>query len=345
MEPRACALRRARYPVRPLSFDPRHSLTVADELHGIALQDFLERQWPDVDRKALRLLVDDGSVVVNRMKTARKKRLKSGDLVEVDVPQAGLHRVKTAAKKGPIPVLYADAQLVIVDKPAGLPTVPTRDGTERGVHGRLQEVRPGADLRIVHRLDRMTSGCLALADGIEAARFLDIAFREGKVQKEYLALVHGNVARDAFTITKALGPDLRRPGLVKAVASDSRGAREAISDVEIVERFGSYTLVLVRPRTGRSHQIRVHLAFAHHPIVADDDYGGGSGLKLSELKSDYKSRRGVAEKPLLARMFLHAKQLTLPTPVTGAPVTATAELPHELQLVLDKVRRFGRHED
>ena len=341
----ACSPGPARYPSSPLFFDPRQSLTVAEDLHGMVLQDFLERQWPDADRAALRRLVDDGSVVVNRTRSKGRKRLHSGDLVEVEVPKGGLRKFGKAVAHEPIEVLYADPSLLVVAKPSGLPTVPTRDGVERGVHGRLQELRPGADLRIVHRLDRETSGCLALADGLESARALDVAFREGRIEKEYLALVQGVVARDSFTVDRQLGPDPRRPGKVKVVAATARGAREALSEVEVVERFPAHTLVRVRPRTGRSHQIRVHLAFVHHPIVADEDYGGGEGLKLSELKSSYKIRPGVAEKPLLGRMFLHAAKLRIPSPNRGEVVTVECPLPEDLEIVLEKLRRFARGRD
>jgi RluA family pseudouridine synthase len=318
---------------------PRHSLTVADELNGIALADFLEREWPEADRKDLRALVQEGKVRWNGMPAKTFARLRAGDSVEVDVPKEGLAKRRRGAP--PIAVLYSDPQLLIVSKPAGLTTVPDRSGEQRGVHGRLRELRPDGDLRIVHRLDRETSGCLALADGLEAARFLDLEFREGRIEKRYLALVQGLVARDELTVEKALGPDPRKPGRVRVVAEDSKGARSAKSEVAVVERFAKHTLVRVTPRTGRGHQIRVHLAAVHHPIVADRDYGGGEGLLLSELKHGYKHRRGVAEKPLLARTFLHAESLALTSPHTKERVEVHCPLPEDLELALDKVRQLG----
>src|SRR5262245_21154373 len=134
---------------------PHHRFTVADDLHGIALPDFLERQWPEADRKHLRLLVHEGSVQVNRMEKL-PARLKAGDLVEVDVPEEGLPAARRHRRASAPAVLYSDPQLLIVDKPAGLPTVPDRAGRPQSVHAMLAELRPGGDLRIVHRLDRDT---------------------------------------------------------------------------------------------------------------------------------------------------------------------------------------------
>ena len=116
------------------------------------------------------------------------------------------------------------------------------------------------------------------------------------------------------------------------------------SDTELqklIERFPRHTLLRVLPRTGRSHQIRVHLASAHHPVVADRDYGHSDSLKLSDLKDDYKTRRGVVERPLLRRMFLHATRLTFQSPEGGAMTSVESPLPRDLDLVLEKLRRFG----
>jgi RluA family pseudouridine synthase len=206
----------------------------------------------------------------------------------------------------------------------------------------LPELRPDDDLRIAHRIDRWTSGCLVLAKGLEGARWLDRCFRGRTVDKEYLALVEGVLRRDAFAIRRALGPDRRRPGKVTVVADGEKRSREAHTDVEVVERFGSHTLVRARPRTGRGHQIRAHLRSIGHPIVGDVDYGSKGPLLLSSVKRGYKARPGTVERPLLDRMFLHALRIAVPSPDGGEPVRAEAPLPAELQVVLDKLRRFAQ---
>ena len=169
---------------------------------------------------------------------------------------------------------------------------------------------------------------------------MDVAFREGRVHKEYLALVEG-VPRRKQEITRHIGPDRRRPGRMTVVESRGKGAREARTDVTLEEPFRRHALVRAFPKTGRTHQIRVHLAWAGHPILGDRDYGTGFELRLSRIKSDFKQRRGVVERPLLRRMFLHAEVLKIPGDSGGPELTAHAPLPKDLTLVLDKMRRFA----
>ncbi|MFO1051231.1 MAG: RluA family pseudouridine synthase [Planctomycetota bacterium] len=325
----------------------QHTLVVEDDLSGTRLFAYLERTWPTADRAALRGLLRDGGVTVNGADAHATTRLRAGDVVLVDLPEDGLREYRgEAAREGKaaavLPVLAESSFALIVDKPAGLPCVPDRFGRSQGVHGMLADLRPGDDLRIAHRIDRFTSGCLALAKGVEGARWLDLCFREGRVRKEYLALVQGVIHEERREIRRALGPDPRRPGKVMVMAKDDKGAREAVTVVEVVERFRAHTLLRVLPQTGRGHQIRVHLASLHHPIVADVDYGAEGPLLLSSIKPGYKTRRGVAEKPLLARFFLHAALLELPAPDGGTPLFAHAPLPDDLTLALDKLRRFAR---
>jgi RluA family pseudouridine synthase len=325
-------------------------LLVQSPQHGMQLRDFLEAQFPDVHRRSWRQALADGALRVNRRDTRLDQRLREGDTVELDARSAELPRFQRRPA-APLPepggpdwlpeVLYEDASCLVVDKPAGVPTIPDRSGREAGVHGRLLALRPTDDLRIVHRLDRNTSGCLALAKGLAAARFLDLAFREQRVEKEYLALVEGEPATERFVHDGCLGPDRRRPGKVKVVAAGARGARSARTEFEVAERFTHFALVRARPRTGRSHQIRVHLADLGHPIVGDADYGGRAALLLSDLKRGYKTRRGVAEPPVLTRTFLHAASLCLPRLGGGPPARAHAPLPPELSAALRKLRRFA----
>ena len=325
-----------------------HELTqaVPDELSGVRLQDFLERTWPAADRLFLRRLVAEGRATVNYTACRPQQRLKPGDWIRLELPEdapslpSRRELGSPVAEAGLTVIAEADFALVI-DKPAGLPCVPDRAGRTPGVHGMLPDLRRDDDLRIAHRIDRWTSGCLVLAKGLEGARWLDHAFRERLVDKEYLALVEGVVVRDRFSITRPLGPDRRRPGKVVVTREGQKGSRSAQTDVEVVERFARHTLLRLRPRTGRGHQIRVHLRSAGHPIVADLDYGASGPLLLSSLKPGYKVRVGVVEQPLLARMFLHASRIAVPSPDGGQPLVAESKLPGELSLALDKLRRFA----
>src|SRR5690606_20492332 len=148
-------------------------------------------------------------------------------------------------------VLAEHPLCLVVGKPAGVPTVPDRSGREPGVHGRLADLRPGEDLRIAHRLDRDTSGCLVLARGLEGARWLDAQLRAGAIAKHYLALVEGEVRRRAFSVQRALGPDPRRPGKVIVVRDGSKRSRPALTEFAVEEPFAGYTLLRAEPRTGR----------------------------------------------------------------------------------------------
>ena len=271
------------------------------------------------------------------------RRLRVGDVVLL--PNAPVSRPgRDEARSGEQPsatlcVLVETERALVVAKPSGLPSVPSRHGTERGVHGLLADLRPADDLRIVHRLDRNTSGCLVLAKGLASARQLDEQFRARLVRKTYVALVGGVPHQDNFAVDKWLGPDRRRPGLVRVAASGKRGSREAHTDVEVRKRFLRHALLTLRPTTGRGHQLRVHLQSLGHPIVGDADYGG-EPLLLSRLKPDYKQRAGVEERPLLQRMFLHAERVQFQD-IDGVEVDAEAPLPEDLAVALRHVEKHA----
>ncbi len=306
---------------------------------GVRLLDFLAAALPRLHRLDQRQLIASGEVSVNGSPCLGDVRLRVGDVVLVGQPSDP--RPPSGVGPGPVDleVLAETATALVVHKPAGVPTVPDRSGRARGVHGMLEDLRPGADLRIVHRLDRDTSGCLLLAKGVDAARHFDAAFRSGLVRKVYAALVHGVPVSASFAIDLWLGPDPRHPGKVVAAAGEQRGFRPAHTQVDVRTAFSRHALLELRPATGRGHQLRVHLASCGHPIVGDRDYGG-EPLLLSAIKSDYKLRPGVAEPPLVRRMFLHAEQLAFPD-VDGTAVAAEAPLPAELATALRKLERFG----
>lgn len=314
--------------------------TVPDELRGCLLQDYLERLWPGAQRRFLRRAVAEGGVRVNREPGQAHRRLRAGDLVEASVDDLEMPLHESAPESTPeLQVLHEDSRVLVVDKPSGVHTVPDRAGKYQGVHGELQRLRPDDDLRIVHRLDVGTSGCLVLAKGLEVARSLSTAFKEGRVHKEYVALVDGVMSRERFEVKRALGPDRRRPGRVCVVQDGSKGSRTAHTIVAREEQFRRHALLRVQPQTGRSHQIRVHLSASGLPVVGDPDYGTARELMLSDIKVGFKLRRGVEERPLLSRMFLHAEVVDLPS--ADERVRVRAPLPPELEMVLNKLRRFS----
>ncbi len=306
---------------------------------GIRLADFLALSMPGRHPLALRELVAAGKVAVNGEERLANARLRVGDVVIVaPVAVSGRGRAAPNVRGEALQVLVETASVLVINKPAGVPTVPTRDGADTGVHGLLHELRPDADLRIVHRLDRDTSGCLLLAKGLQAAQHFDHAFQAGAVRKTYVALVRGVPVTPRFAVDLWLGRDPRRPGKVVASVDEQRGFRSAHTDVELRRAYAGHALLELRPTTGRGHQLRVHLASSGHPIVGDLDYGG-QPLLLSEIKTDYKLRPGVAERPLVGRMFLHAERLQF-VDVDGAAVVVQAPLPPELDTALRKLDRF-----
>lgn len=309
--------------------EPAGFLVVDHPLAGMLLIDFLGRALPDRHPLDLRQLVQRGGVARNGSPCLANRPLRAGDVVQVLWPVPA--RTHATRSDPPVVLLETDSALVVA-KPAGLPTVPDRSGRDRGMHGLLAALRPADDLRIVHRLDRDTSGCLLLAKGLLAARHFDEQFRGGRVQKTYVALVHGVPATAEFEIDAWLGPDRRRPGKVVASAKGLRGFREARTSVALRRTFAAHALLALRPHTGRGHQLRVHLQSIGHPIVGDRDYGGGP-LLLSSLKSGYKRRPGMPERPLLQRMFLHAEALAC-LDLDGRRLAAEAPLPEDLAVPL-----------
>lgn len=310
---------------------------------GIRLADLLAQALPHVHNLERRHWILAGEIAVNGVACHGDRRLHEGDVVQIHAdlsaarPAKPHRRDRTATTADDLPVLYEDEHLLVVGKPAGLTTVPDRSGVDRGVHGLLAALRPGADLRIVHRLDRDTSGCLLLAKGLAAARHCDRAFRDGRVAKTYVALVHGVPPAEPFAIDAWLGPDRRRPGKVVASASELPGFKPAHTEVQRRAAFARHALLALHPTTGRSHQLRVHLQSIGHPIVGDRDYGGDD-LYLSAIKPGYKLRRGVDEKPLHKRMFLHAERLEFPS-MDGAPVDVTMPMPDDLAAALRPLER------
>lgn len=302
-------------------------------LAGIHLTDLLAGHLPGAHAVDVRAVIAAGQVRVNGATCPTNCRLRAGDVVELlgEVPRRAQRPDRPAPVALPA-VLWESATALAIAKPAGVPTVPDRSGRERGVHGLLPELRPGADLRIVHRLDRDTSGCLLLAKGLDAARHFDVQFRDGLVRKTYVALVHGVPRQPTFAIDAWLGPDRRRPGKVVAAAAEQAGFRAAHTDVVVRTAFARHALLALHPTTGRSHQLRVHLQSVGHPIVGDRDYGG-EDLLLSQLKPGYKLRKGVRERPLSPRLFLHAERLRF-RDLDGAEVDVETPLPEDLAVAL-----------
>jgi 23S rRNA pseudouridine1911/1915/1917 synthase len=261
-----------------------------------------------------------GGVLVDGRARAKSFRLLGGERLEVDLEA----RPPSAATGPAVPVRFRDEHLVVVAKPAGVVTHPTASRRGDTLVDRLLAMGvplapAGGPLRpgIVHRLDAGTSGLLVVACTDEVFGRLQAMFRRHEVERRYLALVRGTPAHDVFTVEAPLGRRAAR------VMVDRAEGRAATTGFEVRERLSRTTLLEAAPRTGRTHQIRVHLQAAGHPIVGDRAYGGGGD-----------EARALG----LHRPFLHAGRLAFTHPITGAPVDLTEPLPEDLVGALARAR-------
>ncbi len=301
--------------------------TITEEEAGQRIDNFLMRHFKTVPRSRVYRLLRKGEVRVNRKRVDAEYRIASGD--EVRLPPV---RIDSSAEPGKPSsslqelieraVIYQDKHLLVIDKPAGV-AVHGGSGMSFGVIEALRTSRPRETLELVHRLDRDTSGCLAIARDRATLVALHALIRNSGMHKTYLALVAGSWQLGTKRIDAPLSTDSRQHG-ERHVRVASAG-KESVSVFKPVQFFGSLaTLMEVDIPTGRTHQIRVHAAFAGHPLLGDDKYGDRE--RNAELKAQG-----------LKRIFLHAQSLAFEWPGTGVPFHASAPLPPELAAVLDAI--------
>jgi RluA family pseudouridine synthase len=247
-------------------------------------------------------------------------------------------------------VLFEDEHLLALDKPARMLTSPdrydpTRPNLMKLLHAGIAQGTPWAAQRKLtylmnaHRLDFETSGIILLAKSKPVLIALANLFATEKPQKRYVALVHGNPVKNTFEVDAKLAPHPVKIGLVRV---DDKTGKRAKTQFELLEKFDGFSLIECRPLTGRTHQIRVHLRQAGLPIVGDVLYGGGA-LLLSRLKSDYRLKHNKTERPLLDRTALHAAELKLVHPITGAEVAMTAPWPKDLTVAVRYLKHYAPH--
>jgi 23S rRNA pseudouridine1911/1915/1917 synthase len=314
-------------------------ITVPNDGDGLRLDRFLVNLLPQHSRSQIQRLIKTGSITVQGRSARANQIVKIGQAVSVDVPEPT--EATPAAEPLQLNVVYQDHDIAVIDKPAGMvvhPAAGHSSGTLvnallhhmddlSGIGG---EKRPG----IVHRLDRGTSGLMVVAKHDAAHEALSKQFRDRDVEKEYVALVWGEVMAGR-RIDSPIGRDPRNRKKMSAERTEApdslrlRRSREAVTRIVGAEHFGRVlTLVSVAIHTGRTHQIRVHLSAIGHPVVGDSLYGGVHRRVPGDL-------RAVTH---LDRPFLHAARLGFTHPVDGRRLTFTSELPPDLQRVLDDVR-------
>ena len=237
-----------------------------------------------------------------------------------------------------LPLVYADDHLLVVDKPADVLTVPDRHDPDLPNLKHLLSARHGSVIP-VHRLDRPTTGLLVFARTPEAHRSLSMQFEAREVEKVYLALVDGVPEPAEATIDEPIAPHPSKGGQMLV---SNRGGKFARTDYKVMEVLGKFSLVGVQIFTGRTHQIRVHLAYVGHPLLVDPFYGKRTEFFLSELKGRrYNKGKHEEERPLLSRVPLHASRLGFTHPVTGEWLHFEAELPKDMRAMVRQLGKWG----
>jgi len=326
---------------------------VAPDEAGQRLDVFLAGKLPAISRATVRRAIDAGHVRVADATCKASLRVKAGWQVvvqRIDVPREG-----PAPRKIPLAILHEDESIVVVDKPAGMVVHPAKghwEGTLASalahhfgqLSGRGGPTRPG----IVHRLDRDTSGVIVVAKNDQAHDALAAQFKLRRVEKQYLAIVAGVLNFDRDVIDEPIGdhPTHREK---KAIRREDASARPAVTAYEVIERFIGFTFVRALPETGRTHQIRLHLAHIGCPVLCDRLYGGRSRITELELiprdliGQDIEPDQAALDQPLLERQALHAHRLTFMHPVSGGRVAFEAALPKDMADTLEALRRWRAH--
>ena len=321
-------------------------LTAAAEHAGKRLDQYLVSQLPEISRARVQQLISEDKVQVDGLCARPSLRLRGGEQVEVLGP-ADAPPLRAVPEPIPLDIVYEDDDLAVINKPAGMMVHAgagaTEDARNRGtlvnallhrfgdLSGVSGELRPG----IVHRLDKETSGLLVVAKNDESHRKLAAQFAARQAKKKYLALVHGFTKQDSGTIRSPISRDpVRRTRMTTRV----EGGREAVTHYRVLgridSRYGKFALLDVKIDTGRTHQIRVHLASVRHPVVGDTLYGAPK-----ELQPRTSGHRAGGRAISLRRNFLHSASLELSHPRDGRTLVFSCTLPGELAELLEVLER------
>ena len=302
-------------------------MTLYADISGERLDAFLARRAENMTRSAAQRLIEDGLVLRNGKPGKKNDKLNMGDAIEFSIPEP--KEVDIVPTEMALDIAYEDADVIVINKPKGLvvhPAAGHQDDTLvngllhalgddlSGING---ELRPG----IVHRIDKDTSGLLAVAKNDFAHTFLASQLKDHSMYRVYELIVCGNLKEDSGTVSAPIG---RHPTDRKKMAVTPRNSKEAVTHWEVVRRYRGYTHVRCKLETGRTHQIRVHMAHIGHPILGDTVYGH----KRPELGQDSQ--------------VLHAGTLCFAHPRDGRPVMVFAPLPEYFTAVLDKLEKISR---
>jgi 23S rRNA pseudouridine1911/1915/1917 synthase len=317
-------------------------LLVMVKSEGMRLDQYVQLHLgADFSRSEVQRAIEAGGVTVNgKPATKPSYKVRKNDRLHVELPEP-THEIPVP-EDIPLDILYQDDWLVVVNKPADMVVHPAKGNWSGTLVNALQwhfrdHLSTGAGhLRagIVHRLDKDTSGVILVAKDDVTHRDLAMQFESRKVFKEYVAIAAGELDRDSDYIEGAM--KMHPHDRLRMIVSSDPDAKPALSYYEVLERFRGFTLVKIQPRTGRTHQIRVHLLHAGCPVLADKLYGGRSQLKLSDIVPDMPPGEDTL---LIDRQALHAYRLRFKHPRTEQWIEAEAPLPPDMRCVLDALRK------
>ncbi len=296
---------------------------------GKRLDAFLAEKIEDWSRARLQRLISDGDVLVNQKDAKSSYKLRSTDEIEVELTAPIVETIE--AEDIPLNIVYEDEYLIVINKQAGLIVhagIGVRNGTlVNALMFHFQNLsQHGGKSRagIVHRLDKNTSGLIVVAKDEATHETLSQQFHDRKIYKSYVTLVHGSIRRESGKIEEKIGRDKWN----RMKMSIAKNGRNALSLWNVRRRFEKFTLLDVEIKTGRTHQIRVHLAFLNHPVVGDETYNEGRDNTIA----DVKIRKAIQD---LNRFFLHAEKLSFTHPKTKEKMDFHAPLPKELTNLLE----------
>jgi 23S rRNA pseudouridine1911/1915/1917 synthase len=326
----------------PLSQDRIVELNVRCKLDKeMRLDQYLVGAFPDFSRSIVQKVIEANGVEVNGKPAKASYKVRHGDVIRVRPPEPT--HPDPVPEDIPLEILYEDEFLAVVNKPADMVVHPAKghwSGTLvnalRFHFDQLSGVNGDYRAGIVHRLDRDTSGVILIAKEEQTHRDLSLMFEQRRVFKEYAALTAGVLDRDSDYIEGRIGHHPHDRVKMIVTEDDDEDAKDACSYYEVVERFRGFTFVRVQPRTGRTHQIRVHLASVGCPVLADKVYSGRDQLKLIDLAPGLPPE---TDEVLLTRQALHAFRLRIRHPRLGRTLELEAPLPLEFQRTLEALRR------
>lgn len=346
-------------------------VTVEARAHGWRLDYYLSRLYPNYSRSLLQRAIDEDAVLLNGLTVKPARRLRVNDRISIQLPPEPDRSLKP--ENIPLQIIFEDEHIAVINKPANMVTHPSKGNFTGTLAAAVQfhfdklsdvagQLRPG----IVHRLDRDTTGVIVIAKNNQVHHRLTRQFEQREIEKEYRALVYGVMPLDGDVIQTHLRihPKVREKMMV--CPADEPNARQAVTRYEVLERFNGYSYVRLFPKTGRTHQLRVHLLHLRHPIVADKLYASRGELRVDELafdrsclvfgaenrteitkhgRQDTRFCHASSIEPengiLISRQALHAFRITFRHPASERIMEFEAPLPQDMQQTLNALQTYG----